>query len=87
MTAVEQFVLQCSQLATRLGIRNLVIVLHDPSTHSPKLVASPGAKDALKAKVFEWYGLPDNVEQLQKENAILQAQLSASSEADTGWET
>ena len=83
-SAVDTFIAQCSQLATKLGIRNLAIALQDPGTAELKLVASPGAKDVLKPKVAEVFGLGD-VAPLQAELVKLRAEM-ASMGGDTGWE-
>jgi hypothetical protein len=87
MTLVEQFIRRCSELATQCGIRNLIIAVQIPLTGELKLVSSPGAKEALQPKVFEWYGVPVgvDVEALKKENESLKVQL-ASLGGDTGWE-
>jgi hypothetical protein len=57
MTAVEQFIVQATQLALKLGIKRLVIAVRDPQTREARVVASPGAMEDLTPIVAEKFHL------------------------------
>lgn len=80
----DGFIHACEKLAAQFRIRTLVIALQDPQTGEVKLVASPTAKEPLKAKAAEYFGLGDTTK-LMEENQKLRTEM-ASMGGDTGWE-
>ena len=53
---LDQFVAQCSQLATQLGIAEVVIAARDPESKETRLVASPDGMRGLKEIVGTKFG-------------------------------
>ena len=58
--AVARFVTEASQLAQRLGLKSLVIMVRDPTTGEGLLYASPGGKEDLRSTAADKFGLSDS---------------------------
>lgn len=56
---LDQFFAAAGAAAQRAGIKNLVMVAQDPRTGEFKVVAAPGAMDAVKDTIAAKFGLSD----------------------------
>ena len=85
MSVTAQFAQGCNALAQKLGISTLVIVLKEPGTQQPKLVATAGAlaDPAIRVAVTEQFRLGDTAA-LEAKCKRLETEI-ASLGGDTAW--
>lgn len=96
MSTIAQFVQACNQLAMNYGVATFAIILKEPGTGAPKIVATKGALADLAlrtaaAEHFKVAGSPvasgdceQQLRDLQEKCTRLETEM-ASLGGDTGW--